>query len=43
MNASVEHSPTRKRVPDAELILRGTCDEQTCGQQIKPIEFRSRP
>ena len=26
------------RQPYAELILRGTC-----GQQIKPIEFRSRP
>jgi hypothetical protein len=31
------------RQPYAELILRGTCGEQTCGQQIKPIEFRSRP
>ena len=26
------------RQPYAELILRGTC-----GQQIKPVEFRSRP
>jgi hypothetical protein len=26
------------RQPYAELILRGTC-----GEQIKPIEFRSRP
>jgi hypothetical protein len=42
-HASVKHPPTRKRVPDAELILRGTCGEQTCGQQIKAIEFRSRP
>jgi hypothetical protein len=32
MHASVKHPPTRKRIPDAELILRG----------IKPIEFRSR-
>ena len=30
------------RQPYAELILRGTCGQQTCGQQIKPIEFRSR-
>jgi hypothetical protein len=31
------------RQPYAELILRGTCGEHTCGEQIKPIEFRSRP
>ena len=31
------------RPPCAELILRRTCGRQTCGQRIKPIEFRSRP
>jgi hypothetical protein len=31
------------RQPYAELILRGICGEQTCGQQIELIEFRSRP
>ncbi len=31
------------RQPYAELILR-TCGRRgTCGEQIKPIEFRSRP
>jgi hypothetical protein len=30
------------RQPYAELILRGTCGEQTCGEQNKPVEFRSR-
>jgi hypothetical protein len=25
------------------LILRGTCGQHTCGEQIKPIEFRSPP
>jgi hypothetical protein len=40
-NSSVDNGGMRAlsiRQPYAELILRGTC-----GQQIKPIELRSRP
>ena len=41
---SIEHMRALSiRQPYAELILRGTCGRHTCGEQIKPIEFRSRP